>query len=399
MSSLNREERHLITIQGLDYFASGLASIFVTIFLFAHSDLRTTILFQLWTYSSLLFFFVLSGYTLQKVSSGTHMKVGVAVGAIFYFLLFLLQEKTVQYIVPLAIFSGFGSGIYWAGLNLNQYIFSNKTKREQYFGYTGAVVNMLSAISPFVGGLIITMFGAGLYYGIGTGYATLFFLVFLLLVCVVLFIGKLPGHEAPAFTYKQLFVKERTTSWRLVLWEHALIGLYDTALGTVTGILFYLILKQEVLIGSAQAVGFILSSMGGVASAKLLERQHRYFWLGSVGLALALLTFAFMQNPIGLWFFVIVSGFTGPFLNTWLASVWFRSMDAVRDHWRNKYHLMLERDISLGACRILSLIFLYVYLAYGDQITLAKQWLFVLPVLPLAIGVLLRMSGKFTSRS
>jgi len=138
MSSLNRQERHLITIQGLDYFASGLASIFVTIFLFAHSDLRTTILFQLWTYGSLLFFFVLSGYTLRKVSSATHMKVGVAVGAIFYFFLFVFQEKTVQYIVPLAIFHGFGAGIYWAALNLNQYIFSNQTKREQYFGYTGA---------------------------------------------------------------------------------------------------------------------------------------------------------------------------------------------------------------------------------------------------------------------
>jgi len=398
MSSLNRQERHLITIQGLDYFASGLASIFVTIFLFAHSDLRTTILFQLWTYGSLLFFFVLSGYTLRKVSSATHMKVGVAVGAIFYFFLFVFQEKTVQYIVPLAIFHGFGAGIYWAALNLNQYIFSNQTKREQYFGYTGAVVNILSAMSPFLGGLIITIFGTGLYYGVGTGYATLFFLVFLLLVGMVLFIGKLPGHEGPSFSYKHLFTKERTVSWRLVLWEHALIGLYDAALGTVTGILFYLILKQEVLIGSAQAVGFILSSIGGVASAKLLEKQHRYFWVGSVGLALALWIFASMQNPIGLWIFVVVSGFTGPFLNTWLASVWFHSMDAVRDHWRNKYHLMLERDISLGVCRILSLVFLYVYLAHGDQVILAKQWLFVLPVLPLAIGVLLQKSGDTIRR-
>jgi MFS transporter, YQGE family, putative transporter len=396
MTSLNREERHLIAIQGLDYFASGLASIFVTIFLFAHSDLRTTVLFQLLMFSSLLVFFVLSGWSLQKFSSGTHMKVGIASAAIFYFLLFLLQGNTIHYLVPLAIFNGFGSGIYWAAFNFNQYIFSNAAKRERYFGYSLAVVNFLSALSQFLGGIVITVTATKLSLGIGTGYATLFFLVFLILAFMVFFIGKLPKHEVPSFSYRHLFSKKCPITWKLVLWQHALMGLFDVSLDTIAGILFYLILKQEVLIGAAQTVGIILGAVGGLISAKLLEKQHQYFWLGSIGIALALTMFAFMQNTTGLWIFVVVSGFCSPFLKTWISSVWFKTMDTIHEHWKNKYHLLMERDISLGLCRILSLIFLYVYLAYGDQVVLARQWLTVLPLLPLAIGILLHMCGKTT---
>jgi len=199
MSLLSRDEKHLIAIQSLDYFVTGLSSVFVTIFLFAPNYLRTTILFNMWDFASLSFFFTFSGWSLRKFSSGAHMKLGVAVSALFYLLLFFLQGQTIRYLIPLAIFNGFGSGIYWAAYNFNQYIFSNEEKREQYFGYTSAVVNFLSAISPFLGGVIITL--AARWYGTGTGYASLFFLVFLLLAFMVFFIGKLPSHETLVFSY------------------------------------------------------------------------------------------------------------------------------------------------------------------------------------------------------
>ncbi|MEK7591861.1 MAG: hypothetical protein AAB508_00535 [Patescibacteria group bacterium] len=393
MTSLNREERHLIAIQGLYFFAGGLASIFVTIFLFAHSDLRTTIFFQFWTFSSTLFFFELSGWSLRKFSSGAHMKLSVATSALFYLLLFILQDRTIRYLIPLALLNGFGIGIYWAAYNLNQYIFSNEAKREQYFGYSSALVNMLSAVAPFLGGVIIFI-GSSLWYGASAGYAILFFLVFLLRAFMIFFIGKLPSHEMPLFSYRHMFTKHRSRRWTLVLWQHILFGMYDIALGTVTGVLFYLILKEEVWVGAVQTVGYILGTVGGVTCAKLLEKQHRYFWVGAIGLSAALVVFALFQNPVGLWIFVIISGFTGPFLNTWISSLWFQTMDTIADHFRNKYHLLLERDMALGLSRIVSLAFLYIYLSYGDQVALAKEWLYFLPILPLGIGILLHMSGS-----
>lgn len=397
MASLSRDERNLIIIQGLDYFASGLAWIFVTIFLFAHSDFRTTIFFQLWSFISLLVFVVSSGWILRKISSGLMMKIGIACGALFYFLLFLLQGKTIQYLIPLALFSGFGGAMFWMSFNLNQYILSNSGAREQYFGYANAIISFLSAIAPFLGGVIITVAGTTLFFGINSGYATLFFVVFLLLLSIVLFIGKLPSHEIPSFSYRHLFTKNHSRSWHLVLWQQALVGLYDIALGTVTGILFYLIIRQELWIGIAQSVGYLLGTVGGVASAKLLGKRPWLFWVGSVGLSLGISIFAYSQSLIGLWLFVFISGFTTPFLNTSMSAMMFRVMDGVGDHWRHKYHFLLERDIVLGTLRVVSFLFLYIFLSYGEQVSLAKQWLYILPILPLSIGILLHFSGKTMS--
>jgi len=168
--------------------------------------------------------------------------------------------------------------------------------------------------------------------------------------------------------------------------------MYDVSLSVVTGVLFYLILKQETLIGAAQAAGYIVGAISGVLSAKQLEKHHQFFWIGAVGLSVSLVMFALLQNPLGLWIFVLASGFTSPFLNTWISSLWFQTMDTIGDHFRNKFHLLLERDLALGISRIVSLIFLYFYLAYGNQVVLAKMWLYFLPILPIGIGILLHFS-------
>ena len=102
MALLNTEERHLVIIEGLDFFAYQLAGVFVTVFLFTNSDLKTTFLYRLIAFTSLLFFHVLSGWTLRKVSSGSLMRIGVVSGAIYFLLLFLLQGRAIQYIIPLA---------------------------------------------------------------------------------------------------------------------------------------------------------------------------------------------------------------------------------------------------------------------------------------------------------
>ncbi len=399
MASLSRDERHLITIEGLDYFVNGLASVFVTIFIFAHSDLRTTVLFSLWSFVSLLVFIVAAAWVLRRVSSGLLMKISIVCGAVFYLLLFYLQGNAIHYLFPLAIFSGFGGGMFWASFNLNQYILTNEVGREQYFGWAMSVINFLSAIAPFIGGSIITLAGTTLYFGVSPGYALLFFIVFILLLCMVLFIGKLPSHEIPQFSYRDLFRKSRTRTWNLVLGQQMLLGLYDVAFGTISGVLFYLILRQEFWVGAAQAISYLLGTVTGVVSAKFLRKDPRWFWLGSLGLAAGNLVFAVMQNTTGLWIFVIVTGITGPFINTWLSTVSFQAIDAVKDHWRDKYHFLVERDIVLGVPRVISYIVLYMLLAHGDQVTLAREWLYIAPVLPFTIGVLLHMSHINSSKA
>ena len=376
-------------IQAIDYFSSALASIFVTVYFFSHSDLKTTIFFNLIVYITLLFFYVASGWTLKKVSSAFLIRISLFSKALFYLALFLLKEQSVKFIIPLGLLSGFSAGNYWASFNLNQYIFTNKEKRVEYFGSVTGIINLLSAFAPFIGGAIISLVMSFSMFGRETGYSSLFFLVFMLMIIMVFLVGKLPSHGIPNFSYKHIIFHRRLRSWKLILWQQIFLGLYDTSLLTVTSILFFLILRNEFNLGGIQTIAYILGTIGSIISIKVLNKNKNFYWLGSLGLTIGIGLFALLKNSFGIIFFIIITGFCAPFLNNWLSTVYFKAMDEIDIYWTEKYHLMLERDIALGIPRILSFLFLFIFLQFGDQIKLAQFWLYLLPLIPLILGFLL----------
>lgn len=393
MKTLSTDERKLLIIGGLDILAASLAGIFVTVFFYAHGDLKITTLYNIAAFASMTFFYGLSGWMLRYVSSGVLMKASLVAGALFYLLLFILKEQSIAYVIPLGILSGFSGGLFWAGYNLNQYIISQKGKRLEYFGWGGAISNFSNAAGPVIGGLIIAMVGKS-SLGVMNGYLLLFLLVAMINVITVLAIGKLPTHGIPHFSYWHLLTHKRTKLWKLVLGQQALLGLYDVSVGTVTGVLVYVIVKNEALLGSIFTIGSLCSTAASILAIRVLKKYPQGYWLGSVGLTLSIFLFIFMQHSTGAWMLVILSGCAFPLLATKLSHVYFAALDVAPGGWQNKYHMMLERDIVLGLLRTVSYIGLFVFLGFGDEIQLAKLWLFILPLIPLAIGFLLhRMPG------
>ncbi len=389
MSVFNQEEKNLMLIQAIDYFSAALAGIFVTVYFFSHSDIKTTVFYNLIVYITLLFFYVASGWTLKKVSSAFLIRMSLFSSALFYLALFLLKEQSVRFIIPLGLLSGFGAGNYWAGFNLNQYVFTNKEKRVEYFGSMTGIINFLSAFAPLIGGAIISVFTSFALFGRETGYSVLFFLVFMLLMVMVFLVGKLPSHGIPNFSYKHIIFHKRSKTWKLILWQQIFLGLYDTSLGVVVSILFFIILKNEFNLGGTQTIAYMLGTLGSLLSIKVLNKNKNSYWVGSLGLAVGIGLFALLKNWYGIMFFIIITGFCAPFLNNWLSTVYFKALDEVNVHWTEKYHLMLERDIALGIPRILSLLFLFIFIQFGNQVKLAQFWLYLLPLVPIILGLLL----------
>lgn len=385
MKNLSPDERKLLLIQGLDILAASLAGIFVTVFFFAHGDLKVTILYNIAGFASMTFFYGFSGLLLRYFSSGTLMKTSLVAGSIFYLLLFFLKDQSVAYVVPLGILSGFSGGIYWATYNLNQYILTHKGRLISFFGWTGAVFNFANAAGPAIGGLIITVVGKT-SLGITNGYLALFFLVALINMVTIFIIGKLPTHDDLSFSYRHIWQHQRSNKWNLMLGQNALLGLYDVAIGTVTGILFFVIVKQEVLLGFILTMASIFAAIASLYAIPLLKKFPSSFWIGSIGSAVSIIIFAIFQSPIGVWAHIIISGFTVPIVNNKFSTVYYQVLDQTPGNWQEKYHLMLERDVVLGMFRTLSYIVFFVLLGFGSEIEIAKYWLFILPIIPIGIG-------------
>ncbi len=321
------------------------------------------------------------------------MKLSFLVAAIFYFLLFYLGERSLAYILPLGIISGFSGGIYWSAFNLNQYILTHSGRRVDYFGWSGALVNFASALGPVVGGWLIS-FVASLALSVKTGYITLFLLACCIMIIALIVIGKLPSHEIPRFSYKHLLEHKRSRRWKLVLTWQSIFGLYDVALVTVTGILLYIVVGKESMLGFLLTVAALISTAGSLISIRILKKFSRAFWIGAGGTALAIGSFGLFQNLTGVWVFLILSSVTGSFLFTAMSAEYFNAVDAAAGKWQNKYHMILEQPVLFCTMRTISYVILFFLLQLGDEITIARLWLLVLPVLPLTIGFLLNKSVK-----
>lgn len=171
-----------------------------------------------------------------------------------------------------------------------------------------------------------------------------------------------------------------------------MLGLYDVAIGTVTGILLYVILKNEAVLGLVLTTASLFGMVASLYSIPLLKKYPSAFWIGSIGSAVSIIVFAVFQSYLGVWLYIAISGFTAPMVNNKLSTVYFHTVDGEEGRWQQKYHLLLERDIVLGIFRTISYIGLFILLGFGSEIQLAKSWLFFLPIMPILIGFLIKKS-------
>lgn len=389
MKSLSNEERKLLMIQFFDFLSFSLVGVFVTVFFFNNSDLKTTMLYNAINMAFFTLFYALSGWILRKISSGLLMKISFLVSALFYFLLFFLRERSVAFILPLGIISGFSGAAFWSAFNLNQYILSHSGRRVEYFGWGGALMNLAFAIGPVVGGWLISLIAA-LTFSLNTGYAILFLLDFIIMALAVILIGKLPSHEAPTFSYAHLLQHKRSIRWKLVLVRQGIFGLYDIAIGTVTGVLFYLVVRQEATLGFLLTIGSFIAMAGSLISIRILKKFSRGFWIGAIGSSFAILWFAVLGNIWGIWVYLVLMNVTAPFLGNAMSVEYFNAIDSAGGSWQHKYHMMLEQPIVFCTMRTVSYLALFIFLHFGDEISIARIWLFILPILPIAIALFFR---------
>ncbi|OGF99416.1 hypothetical protein A2153_00855 [Candidatus Gottesmanbacteria bacterium RBG_16_38_7b] len=342
----------------------------------------------------MVFWYALSGITLKYISSGILIKFVLFCSALFYLWIFLTKENSINYLFPLGFLNGFIMGNYWSALNLNQYIFTHQQRRIKYFGLSLALMNLFQAIGPAIGGVIIFLGNRYLSFINFAGYSLLFLSVSLILFGLSLLVGKLPRHDKIDFSYKQIVKSKRKKDWKLILLQQAVLGSYDTSLMIVVIILSFVIVKHEIILGYTQTLAFILGSIGGLMGAKYLQVNNNLYWIGSIGIFVGILIFALFQNLFGLLLFILITGLTAPFLDTWVSTIYFQALDKNIVNWQKQYYLMIERDLILGLTRVVSLLLLFLLINTGNQIKLARIWLYILLFLPLILGLLIREYEK-----
>lgn len=389
---LTKDEKSLIQVQALNSFATALASIFLQIYIFRLTGFVGVVFFNLSTYIFLLTFYTLSGFLLRRFSTNTLILGGIFLNVFLYLLLIVLKQNAVNYLFSLGIVNGIGSGLYWSGFNLSQYIHTSSRTRDDYFGKGSSFIYVGSSIGPLLGGLIVASLNSFFHFPY-VGYYALFSIVVLINLSLFFIAYKLPAYKGVQFSVKQLFI-EKSKKWRLVLQQNVVLGLWDLAFFTLTSILLFQIIKSEAGVGLVRALILILAAVVSFFAGKFLSRFKRLYLLGAIGTALSIAIFAFSQNLSGVIILGFVYGISSPFLNIPLSSATLNTIDENKKSWQEKYHMFLERDGVLGFARVISYFVLYFLFLSFDKTDVAKNWLIVISVFPLILGLLLYKMKK-----
>ncbi len=383
---MSKEEWQLIKLNGLFFFTVSIAGIFVNLFLFQLGGFRAVVTYGLFNLTLLLIVYFLSGYLLKKYSSKTLIRSGVLLFVISYTLLFLLGEKSINFLIPLGIIQGLANGCYWSGNNLTQYIATHEHSRNEYFGKLFFYINIGSGFGPVLGGSIIYFFS---FYSLKfVGYSSVFFLVALLFAVLFWITNNFPSHKGNQFSFWEILKHKRLSKWRIVLLQQFLYGLFDISFGSISTILIFLFLKQEFSVGVVNTVLSFVFALANFLAIRLLKKYKRIYILGMFLSTLGLFLFGITQTWLGIFGLIFLSHSFLPLLNITTSKGIYDTIDSVKEDWRNKYHFLVERELAINSARILIYAVLLVFFTSENQIAVSRTWILIIPVLPLLIGAL-----------
>ena len=378
-------ENRLIHIERLRGFTSAVANIFLNVYLFKIGGIVVVSWYNVASFVMLYIAYYATGYLLKSHSSRDIIRWGLIGLGVLYVLVFLLGEGSANAAILLGLVSGTSYGFYWAGFNLSEYLGTKSGTRHQYFGKIRMWSAMVGAFTPLIAGGIVS--GVGELVSKDAGYTTLFFVLAVSLFYTVLQAGGLPEHRGAEFSGRHIVGNTRPRRWKLLLVQQFFGGLWDSSSAALIPVLLFLIVTHEITLGAVGTITAVAIGIGSYFSGLALQRSSRWYVFGAVMMPLGLAAFALAQNVYGI-IALMLGRACLPFLYNVVDKTYYDVMDSLPGEWQARYHFMIEREFALGAGRLLSFGALLLLLTPQNQVTIATQWLLVISVLPLLVGVL-----------
>ena len=392
---MSKEENLLNKILWLFYTANSLASIFLNVFLFSLGGFRVIIIYNLVTLATSYSFYVLSSWSLRRFSSRELLRIGLLAASLSYLSIVILREQSINFIVPLGLLAGAGSGNFWSGFNLSQFIITQEHSRNIYFGRQNFLISLANISGPLASGAIIGL--SGMLVTKLLGYTAVFFIVFIVMFYTFLEAARLPEHKGVDFSFLDIFRNIRSKNWKIVLCQQFLSGLWDLSFGLIVVILVFLIVKQEFTLGLLNSAAGAAFAIANIMAAKALQKNKKTVLLGMIFPPLGILVFFFMQNWFGIISLVALFYVFYPWLDITLKKSYFDTIDEAKGSWQNKYHFLIERETVLSFGRLATYFIILLFFTPTNQLQVAKAWLLVMPILIFTAGLLQFQRFKIAS--
>lgn len=394
---LSKDARHVTFIHFLYGATGALGGLFVNIFLWkqTHSFL-VLIKYNLIAHIITLGVFFLIGFVLYRIHLRLLMQLGLAVLIIQYLLLIIFQENASQIVWYLGFLSGLGGGLYWVGHNIFEYLSTDDSNRDIYFGLNTSLGYLVSVIFPVLGGFLIVQNRISFFPQIPfTNYYILFSVVAFIFFIGILYIFRLPRRLPPRIDSSHLFIARRSLTWRLISFREFLDGLKGGSIGFLSTILAFTVLNNsELNLGIFTSSFALLSAvvsffLGGTLTVIKGNRDRLLSgFIGASLIALARVLYVALFNIFGIIISSMIKVFAHPLFGVGLAPTFYHAIDQSPKHQKEFFEYMIAREMPLALGRILSVLAFLLFLKLGTEMEIAKAWFLVIGFIPLAFWFL-----------
>jgi len=376
MTRLTKESKALLIVSMLLTAGMVIVGTFINVFLLRATDGNVSLIIiqNMIVFITLWIAFVGGSKLLAKISITTLLRLGLLSMALYFTLILLLQNHLATFLVPLAIFNGLGSGLYWFATNLLIAKVIEETEQGRYFGYQQTSGSILGVITPAVSGFVITRFTDL------TGYYILFGIALIFFTLAILMSKSISGFTSTRKIqiYDVLKLKGNR-HWNAGKTFRFVISLKEAINGQVFMLFAFLIFQNEGVIGnivSAAALITIFSSLWFARTYSRKNQQPFYLSTATIMMLMYLLLALFPYVPvlIAAW---IVFGIIQSWAATILPSVIFQLASRAKGGYeQNDYLVALEFPTTLG--RIVGLAVALLLIHFIDSNMNVYRLLFVI---------------------
>jgi len=375
MNKLSTDSFYLLVISMLFATSMITATTFINVFIMRSTDNNVSLIIgrSILDFSVLLITFVSGTKLLRYIKITNIMRIGLLAISIYYILIIVLQNHITAFIIPLGIFSGLGSGLYWFSTNILLMEHVKPKQQGKFFSYRQTAGFAFAVLIPFLSGIFITLFHDL------TGYYILFGISISLFIIAAILLQKISGFKAhhEIKVLEALFYRG-SSSWAACKLLAFMAGLRESIIGFTTVLFVFLIFQSEFYIGTLTSLSAFVGVISSLIFARIFnpkKRRNYYFLVAVISLSMYVLQAVF-PYPYVIVIVMIGLGIVANWGSTIMQTMLYQLAFKTRGE-EHKNAFLVSSEFPMAAGRILGLVIaLGLTQAFTEQLS-AYRILFV----------------------
>ena len=254
------------------YSQSAFARFLINIYFWRITgNISFLVLFNVVFYLSHTLTFIFAGKINKEVNRFASLRIGMILQIVYLFLILLIKDRIVEYIIPIAIIGGIAYGAYWSSDNLLKLDLTAPKNRFKSETFYEVLKNTARLLIPLIASILVVTDG-----GIFHAYSKVFIMALVFAVLVLIssfFISPEKKFKAGKYDLRNTFKK---------LWSDKNIRIASlaqtfryipTSLSVLLGILLFISSGTELSLGGYQSITVLIAIITNLCAGAYFKRK------------------------------------------------------------------------------------------------------------------------------